>query len=563
MISWFRPAKLATEDDTRRAQLLYRLIGTMLGLAALGAVSALLDPHNSVTVTLFFYGLVVAWLLGIGAFVRRGRVSLAAWTLSLFFWLLIAVVTLLFGGLQGGNAGTFTVCILLLGGVVGGRAAFVMAVLSSLWCGFVGWLEWHHALPKPLEPYSPVNAWGAITITVLLTSVLLRTSIESLEKMHTRADQAARERDEALRRSIHGQKMELVGSLTSGIAHDFNNLLTVMANVSVLLRLELPKANPELTTLLDDLDDATSRAALVTSQLLSFGRTPVHKAEPLDLGEVVRELERMLPRLLGSNITVVVDAPAGAIVEASRAAIEQILLNLALNAKEAMPNGGQLRISVKAELERVLLVTEDGGVGMDEATLARVFEPFFTTKASGTGLGLATVSQLASQFGGTIRVTSTVGQGARFEVALPRKHSEPAVVRHETEAVPTPGFGRHRRLLLVEDDPLVRRSATRWLVAEGFEVLAVADGVEALSVLESATEITCVVSDVAMPRLDGEQLAAVLAERYPQLPLVLISGNRSPGPQLLTSPTRAFVPKPLTQTELRLAIARVTSSDPR
>jgi len=561
MIPWFRPAKPSTDDDTRRARLLYRLIGTMLALAALGTVSALLDPHNSVRVTLFFYGLVFAWLLGVGAFVRRGRVALAAWTLSVFFWLLIAVVTILFGGLQGGNAATFAVCILLLGGVVGGRAAVVMAVASSLWCAFVAWLEWHHALPKPLEPYSPVNAWAAITITLLLTSVLLRVSIESLEKMHARANQAARERDEALRRSIHGQKMELVGNLTSGIAHDFNNLLTVMANVSVLLRLELPRANPELTTLLDDLDDATSRAALVTSQLLSFGRTPVHTAQPLDLSEVVRELERMLPRLLGSSVTVVVEAPAGAIIEASRAGIEQILLNLAMNAKEAMPDGGPLSISVQVEQERVRLVVKDGGAGMDEATLARVFEPFFTTKASGTGLGLATVSQLASQFGGTIRVTSTPGEGTRFELTFPRKHSQPATSREDTETLPTPGFGGHRRLLLVEDDPLVRRSATRWLVAEGFEVLAVADGVEALSVLESAAEIACVVSDVAMPRLDGEQLAAILAERHPQLPLVLISGNRSPGPQLLSSPTRAFVPKPLTQTELRLAIARVTSSD--
>lgn len=211
----------ASDDGARRAQLLNRLLGAMLGLAVLGGASALLEPRNDWRVTVFFYGLVILWLIGVGVIVRRGRVVLAAWILSSFFWLTIAAVTILFGGMQGsGNAASFTVCILLLGGVVGGRAAVIMAVVSSIWCALVTWLELHGKLPPPIAPYSPINAWGGVTITLLLTSVLLRTSIESLEQMHARADQAARERDEALRRSIQGQKMELVGNLTSGIAHD-------------------------------------------------------------------------------------------------------------------------------------------------------------------------------------------------------------------------------------------------------------------------------------------------------------------------------------------------------
>ena len=548
---------LLASDSARKAQLLNRLLGTMLALAALGAVSGYVEPRNDWRVTTFFYGLICVWLFGVAFFVRRGRVVLAAWILSALFWVLIAVVTLLFGGMQGGNAATFTVCILLLGGVVGGRAGLFMAIVTSAWCGLITWLELHGKLPRPLEPYSPINAWAGITITVLLTSVLLRTSIQSLEKVHERANQAARERDEALRRSIQGQKMELVGNLTSGIAHDLNNLLTVMRNVSELLRGELSTADTEVTGLLDDLNDATSRAALMTSQLLSFGRSSAQSAELLDLGGAVRSLERMLPRLLGANISVEVDAPSGGAVKASRAAIEQILLNLALNAKEAMPDGGRLRISVKIAEERVLLVTEDTGVGMDEATRARVFEPFFTTKTSGTGLGLATVRDLTSHFGGTARVESALGHGARFELSFPREH-EAALAASTTPSAPaTHTPGPQPRLLLVEDDQLVRRSVARWLSAEGFEVLAVANGEEALAVLESATEIACVVSDISMPRLDGEQLARALNEKRPLLPLVLVSGNRSPSPEVLAVPSRAFVPKPLTQLELRLAIERV------
>ncbi|HEX2877877.1 MAG TPA: ATP-binding protein [Polyangiaceae bacterium] len=554
--SLLRAPTLASDDDTRRAQLLYRLLGSMAGLAVLGTVSALFETRNDWRVTAFFYGLVGVWLVGMAVMVRRGRVVLAAWILSVLFWLLIAVVTVLFGGLHGGAAATFTVCILLLGAVVGGRAAVVMAVVSCVWCALIAWLERGGYLPPPLQPYSPVNAWGGVAVTLLMTSVLLRTSIESLEKMHARANQAARERDEALRRSIQGQKMELVGNLTSGIAHDLNNLLTVMRNVSELLRAELPAQGSDVTGLLDDLNDATSRAALMTSQLLSFGRASAQGAELLDLGTAVRDLERMLPRLLGAEITVEVDAPTGGIVKVSRAAVEQILLNLALNAKEAMPDGGRLSIRVRVDDTRVLLLTEDTGTGMDATTRERAFEPFFTTKASGTGLGLATVRDLVSHFGGSVSVESSPGQGARFEVAFPREQ-QALPVAASVPSEPAPQVGPAPRLLLVEDDQLVRRSTARWLGAEGFEVLAVADGEEALSVLASTTEIACVVSDIAMPRLDGEALARALAEKRPGLPLVLMSGNRSPNPALVALPTRAFVPKPLTQQELRQAITRV------
>jgi CheY-like chemotaxis protein len=351
--------------------------------------------------------------------------------------------------------------------------------------------------------------------------------------------------------------MELVGNLTSGIAHDFNNLLTVMCNVAELLRVEGDARDPDVASLLDDLDEATSRATLMTGQLLSLGRAPIAGPEEFDVSVVVKGLARMLPRLLGSSISLEVDAPSAAVVQASPAALQQIVLNLAVNAKDAMPEGGRIRIAIETRGDEVLLIAEDNGVGMDESTRARIFEPFFTTKASGTGLGLATVRELVARDGGTIAVTSTLGKGARFDVRFPRRSPglEPRSALVPSDRPPPPS--RQRRLLLVEDDQLVRRSLTRWLISDGFEVIAVADGEEALSVLKAAGNIACVVSDIAMPGLDGERLSTLLAEQRPELPVVLVSGNRIPSGAFATSPLRAFVPKPLNQNNLANAIARM------
>ena len=532
----------------------------MVGLTVLGFAVSLFEPKNDVRITMLFYGIVLAWLVGVGFFLRRGHVVAAGWVLSIFFWLLVALVTVLFGGLQGGNAACFVVCILLLGSVVSGRAAVVMAVVTSVWCGFVSVLEVRGALPKSLGPYSPLNAWTGLTITVLLTSVLLRSSLESLKQMHARAEQSARERDEALRRSIQGQKMELVGNLTSGIAHDFNNLLTVMCNVAELLRMERLAERPDVASLLDDLDEATSRATLMTGQLLSLGRAPVSGSKVVDASATVKSLARMLPRLLGSNVQLEVYAPSPAMVEATPAALQQIVLNFAVNAKEAMPEGGRLGITVEVRGDHVSLIAEDAGAGMDEATRTRIFEPFFTTKSSGTGLGLATVRELVDRYGGVIEVTSSVGTGSRFEVRFPHRPPPAITATARARSERPPAVTRQQRLLLVEDDQLVRRSLTRWLISDGFEVIAVADGEEALSVLKAAGDVACVVSDIAMPGLDGERLAAIVAEQRPELPVVLVSGNRVPNDAFFASPLRAFVPKPLNQRSLSDALARLLGS---
>lgn len=556
MFSWLRSSAPHDGEKGRRAVLVQRVLKAMLALVFLSAFSALLESGNSVQFTLFFYGGVLVWLLFVELLLLRGHPRSAAWLLCGFFWLLIAFVTLFFGGMRGQYASVFTVCVLLIGGVVGGRQATALALISSAWCGMVVYLEKQGLLPPALGAYSPINAWGAVTVTLLLTSVLLRASLDSLQQMHSRAELAALERDEALRRSIRSQKMELVGNLTSGIAHDFNNLLTVISSASHTLRDELPRLDSESRAWLDDLDGATFRATLMTRQLLALGRAPAGERTAVDLGLLVRELGRMLPRLLGSAIDINVAVQEGAIVLASRAGLEQVLLNLAVNARDAMPEGGTLRLEVRVQDDDVVLEASDTGQGMDEATQARIFEPFFSTKTTGTGLGLATVRQLIASFGGTVRMVSHLGHGSAFEIRLPRTNQPLELeldLPSETQNGP-PSI--RRRLLLVEDDPLVRRGLCRWLGFEGFEVVPVADGEEALALVGSMRGLACVVSDLSMPRLDGEKLASELAERHPQLPLVLMSGNRRPALELLTR-RRAFVEKPVDQARLLAAIDEV------
>ena len=540
------------DDQRRKAELLVSVIRTMVVVVTVGGLVSLLDPDNDRRITAVFYAAVYAALFWLSRVVRRGRVQLVGAAISGFFWLLIAFVILFFGGMKGENAATFGVCVMLAGALVGGQAAVVVAVVSVLWCAVVAWLELHQSLPRQLGTYSPINGWAAVTVMLIMVSVLLRNSLASLRAMNAQANESARERDEALRRSIQAQKMELVGNLASGVAHDFNNLLTVIRSASEGLREVVPEGTPEAPELLDDLDAATSRAVLMTRQLLSFGRPHDAALAPVDVGPLVRDLEPMLRRLVGASITVEVEVACGAVVLASRVGFEQILLNLAVNARDAMPKGGVLALSLGVEGAHAVLRVRDTGTGMDAATQARIFAPFFSTKATGTGLGLATVSDLVRRFGGSIHVASAPGAGATFTIRLPRAETAARVV---STAPPAAAAARRpQRILLAEDDVLVRRATVRLLEQANLEVVAVTNGAEALALLQPAHGFTCVVSDVVMPVMDGEAFAARLAEVEPSLPLVLMSGNRQPKAELVAAPHRAFVEKPVDAATLLGAI---------
>lgn len=539
-----RAVEGASEDKTRRAALLSHLLIAMALLAVLGCTAGLLETNNEKWTTLAFYGAVFLWLGVAWVMVRRGSVVRAAWGVGVFFWLMVAVSTALFGGMRGQIASNFAVSVLLVGSVIGGRPALVVAAASSLWCGIIAYLELNALLPPQLGVYSPINAWAAVTITVLLTSILIKESLSSLSRVHARAECVAAERDEALRRSIQGQKMELVGNLSGGIAHDFNNLLNVIKSASGTLR-DIPgREGGDAQDALNDLDDATSRAVLMTRQLLSLGRPSLGDAEPINLKSMVSHMARMLPRLLGSSITVTVDAVGDAWIRASRAGVEQIVLNLAVNARDAMPLGGELRLSVAQRDEEVALVAADDGEGLAEETQRRMFEPFFSTKSTGTGLGLATVKYQADRASGKIEVASQLGKGTTFTLSFPR--CEPPKDRQEAKASLVETKSRmNGRIALVEDDTLVRSALSRILRGAGYEVLPFADGEEAVAFLASARDIVCLVTDLVMPRLDGEALAQRVAEANPQLPIVLMSGNREPDVGLAERSLFRFLAKPV------------------
>jgi signal transduction histidine kinase/CheY-like chemotaxis protein len=562
MKRWLTPPAFPDVEVTRQARLLYRLLQAMGLLVILAVGGGLLDARNDVQVTVVIYSIILCWLALVAAVVRRGRVTLAAWTFALFFWALIAFVTLAFGGLQGQNASVFAVCTLLIGSVVGGRAAIGMALASSAWGLLVMYLELHDLLPWRLGPYTPINAWTALTITVILTSVLLHESLSSLSRIHTEAQTAAAERDEALRRSINGQKMELVGNLTSGIAHDLNNLLTVMVGAVELLRSEPALQEESTLSLLDSLEQATSRSALMTTQLLAFGRTRASEGEATELGAVLAASGQMLPRLLGPLIEVRTSAEPEAWIFASRTALEQIVLNLAVNARDAMHGGGTFELSVRHQAERVVLSARDTGIGISRELRARIFEPFFTTKASGTGLGLATVMQLTTHYGGRIELESEPGRGSTFQLSfpkLPAPAGRPPELERSSAATPWSAERPSRgRILVVEDDALVRQTLIRILNREGYDVTAVADGEEALAVVNSSEGLTCVVTDISMRRMAGDVFAARLSASHPRLPVVIISGNRAPSLAAEQGATRRFLPKPVSAEELCAAIRSVT-----
>jgi two-component system, cell cycle sensor histidine kinase and response regulator CckA len=340
-------------------------------------------------------------------------------------------------------------------------------------------------------------------------------------------------------RLLHSQKMEAVGQLAGGVAHDFNNMLTAIGGFAALLEGEVAEGT-DAEEYVHEIQKATSRAAELTRQLLAFGRRQKLNAEVVDINALVREPQKMLRRLVPAHIEIELRLePEAGQVRFDPTQMHQVLLNLVVNARDAMPGGGRLLIRTRRQSivqqqadgtlppgEYVVLEVQDTGVGMDDETLSRAFEPFFTRKpkGQGTGLGLATVEGIVSQSGGHIRVESRPGAGSTFSIWLPLAadpRPRPAeVVR--PEAVASPGGAI---VLLVEDEAAVRILARRILARAGYTVLEARDGEEALTLFATHQgEIDLLLTDAVMPRMGGIALATALRKRRPGLPIVLMSG---------------------------------------
>jgi two-component system, cell cycle sensor histidine kinase and response regulator CckA len=368
--------------------------------------------------------------------------------------------------------------------------------------------------------------------------------------------------EEHLRQS---QRLEAIGQLAAGVAHDFNNILTVIQGQSLLLG-EADTLTGDERAAVREITEATERAGNLTRQLLTFSRQQIMHTQVVNVNDVLGGIAPMLRRLLGPVSLEIQLTAERAVVEADLSMLEQVIMNLALNARDAMPGGGKLTVSTAClTLDRaaatapeaypgrfVTLTVSDTGSGIAPDVLPRIFEPFFTTKevGKGSGLGLATVFSVAQQHRGWIQVSSELRRGTRFDVYLPASTAEPP----SPGARPPAALGGHETILVVEDEPGVRRVAEEALRRKGYRVLSARSGVEALRVWdEHGADIDLLFTDLVMPDgVGGQQLAATLRGRRPDLPVVFTSGysNDFAGGGTALREGRNFLQKPYTLTSL-------------
>ncbi|MEO8906067.1 MAG: response regulator [Polyangiaceae bacterium] len=351
-----------------------------------------------------------------------------------------------------------------------------------------------------------------------------------------RFEVALRESEELLRQS---QKMEAIGRLAGGVAHDFNNLLTAIGGYCSLALLEFPNDDPR-REYLEEIQRAGERGASLTKQLLASGRKQVLSRRLLDLNALVDDLTNLLRRVIGEDIELEwARGSAPAVVFADPGQVEQVIMNLAVNARDAMPGGGTLTIAsssvfvdggaprspAQPPASYVLLTVADTGHGMDEETMARMFEPFFTTKdlGKGTGLGLSTVYGIVEQLSGFIRARSAPGQGTVFEIYLPER--ERSLLSPRPESVAPVVRGGSETVMLVEDEPQVRKLIDEVLRSRGYQVLSAKDGLEAIPLQENyAARIDLLITDVVMPGLGGRELANHVRAARPETKVLFLSG---------------------------------------
>ena len=388
-----------------------------------------------------------------------------------------------------------------------------------------------------------------------------------------RAEEKMRALEDQLRQS---QKMEAVGRLAGGVAHDFNNLLTVIKGYSQISLVMLKEGDP-LKENIEEIQKAANRAASLTKQLLVFSRRQILELKVFHLNTILQDLDKMLHRIIGEDIELVYSLSNDlGQVKTDPTQMEQVILNLAINAKDAMPSGGKLTIETSnATLDEsytdshigvtpgdyVMLSVSDTGLGMTPEIKERIFEPFFTTKekGKGTGLGLSIVYGIVQQSGGSIWVYSELGLGTTFKVFLPRIEEDAESLR--PTAVPTKSLQGSETILVVEDEEIVRKLACKVLEKNGYRVLEASNGEEALHIVQkqNGNPIHLVVTDVVMPGMNGRQLVDRLVSLWPQIKALYMSGytNDAIAHHGVLDPGIAYIQKPFTPDDLTLKVRKV------
>lgn len=402
---------------------------------------------------------------------------------------------------------------------------------------------------------------GEFPVEISLSSMELEGEQIATAAVRDISERAESERERALQQQLdRARRLESVGQLAGGIAHDFNNILSVIMNYAEFVSDEV-KSNPRAHEDVGEIRRAAERAANLTRQLLIFSRRDVVTPEVLDLTELVAQLENLLRRALGEQVELSVVVPDALwAIEADPGQMEQVLVNLAVNARDAMPTGGRLVIEAEnAELDDeyaymhpetspgryVRLKVSDTGIGMDPDTVDRVFEPFYTTKSEGTGLGLATVYGIVTGTGGRIDIYSEPQIGTTVKIHIPATLAAPIANEWETGGR---AAGRGEVVLVVEDEPDVRRMAERILTKGGYSVIGVTGGAAALEVFrQGEQEIDLLLTDVIMPEIQGTELVEQARAIHPNLRVVYMSGysHEVLAPQALTRDANSvFIEKP-------------------
>ena len=492
---------------------------------------------------------------------------------------------LLVGAFQAPNAFLgMMMAILLLSLAFGRRAAWLALGVSVLGLVAVATLFVHgsYQLPDPalLEVHSLGNwvrvilIFTAVTGGTLICVSYVTSRLESaMLRSQSLLDALARESEqrlEALERQRtlfqqlqHAQKLESIGTLTGGVAHDFNNLMLVILSHAELIQRRRAHGSSEIDGSVQAIEESARRATELTRQLLAFGRRQTAAGMQFELDAAVEGALGLIRRLLPASIELrVVHAPEPISLTGVQVELDQVVMNLCVNARDAMPDGGTLEITISAvsrpnpagvTTDYACIAVRDTGTGMSRDQQERIFDPFFTTKPAGrvTGLGLSVVQGIVTHWGGAIEVDSTLGAGTQIRVYLPR--GEPAAEAPVSDAAPIGALRGRETVLLVDDEPRVRTVTETVLSDAGYRVIACADGLDALARFRAAPdEIALVVTDAVMPRMGGRELCDAIALERPELPSLICSGYGADAvlDGLLSPGRREFLQKPFSADEL-------------
>ncbi len=529
-----------------------RILATILSAGAIvsGAMFLLVplwreDPRGS----MIGYGITFALHIAHLALVRMGRPLFAARSFSILFLVLVTALIYSYGGVRSLGGFVYPLVVLFAGLTWSAAAALGLAGIAALTAVGMALME-SRGLLTPLEPTVSAGAASAvITASVAMTAVMLVVALRVIRASSEEALENERKRRALESDLSRAQRMESLGKLAGGLAHDFNNMLTGIIGHAELVTLKAER-DPVLKRHAQLILGASERAAQLTQQLLTFSRRRERFVEILGLNQLVKNVLAILEGSLDPRIRVVSQLEAAPDwIEGDAASLESAFLNLALNGRDAMPDGGTLFIRTDRENAQLRLEVTDTGTGIPAAVIDKIFEPYFTTKeiGKGTGLGLAAVYGAAHEHGGTIEVSSREGAGTTFTVRFPAAPAPPAaIVEAPTDAGPP------LRVLAIDDEPAVLESVSGMLAQLGHVALPAGTASEAFRLLSSEGAIDVVILDLIMPEMSGREILERIRDLRPGVPVLLTSGySEEPANESARVQAQAaFLRKPYRQADL-------------